>query len=132
MIRTEPGAARVLVTRYPLATAFAISLAVHTAFFGFWKLGKQLHWWEHQATWLLKLHKKKRPTFHFAKLQPVTQPKARQIPLTFVEVDPATATKEAPKDAKFYSAQNSKAANPDATVDLTNPKVDGQQNKIVR
>ena len=121
-----------LVTRYPLATAFAISLAVHTAFFGFWKLGKQLHWWEHQATWLLKLHKKKSPAFHFAKLPPVTQPKARQIPLTFVEVDPATATKEAPKDAKFYSAQNSKAANPDATLDLVRPKVDGQQDKIVR
>jgi hypothetical protein len=129
------GSARGLVMRHPLATAFAISLAVHTAFFGFWKLGKQLHWWEHQATWLLSLHKKKRP-LPFAKIQPLAppkqQPKQKQIPLTFVEVDPTTATKEAPKDAKYYSAQNSKAANPEATLELANPKVDGEQNKVVR
>jgi hypothetical protein len=132
MTWTEPGEARTLVTRYPLVTALAISLAVHTAFFGFWKLGKQLHWWDHQATWLMKLHKKKRPTFRFAKVQPATQPKPRLIPLTFVEVDPATAAKEAPKDAKYYSAQNSKAANPDATLERPEPKVDGQQDKMVR
>ena len=122
---------RVLAARHPLVTAFAISLAVHTFAFGFWGLGKRLHWWDHQATWLLKLHKAKR-SLQLARLQPVSQPTQREIPLTFVEVDPAAATKEAPKNAKYYSAQNSKAANPEPTLERVDPKVDGEQNKIAK
>jgi hypothetical protein len=120
------------VTRYPLVTALAISLAVHTAFFGLWRLGKQLHWWEHQATWLLHLQKKKRPAPRFVRIQPDSRPTQREIPLTFLEVDPAVAVKEAPKNAKYYAAQNSKAANPDALRESLEPKVDGEQTKLAR
>ena len=55
----------------------------------------------------------------------------REIPLTFLEVDPALSVPEPPKDAKFYGAQNSLAANPNER-DKPDPKVDGKQNKIVR
>jgi hypothetical protein len=49
------------------------------------------------------------------------------LPLTFTEVDPSQAVKEAPKNAKYYSSQNSKAANPDAQVENDQPKIDGKQ-----
>jgi len=55
----------------------------------------------------------------------------RTIPMTFVEVDPETATAEAPKDTKYYSSKNSKAANPEPK-DQPKPKVDGKQEQVVR
>src|SRR6185503_20334592 len=59
------------------------------------------------------------------------KPQETVLPLTFVEVDPDTVTAEAPPDAKFYSSKNSKAANPDPKNEPI-PKVDGQQEKMVR
>src|SRR5208283_2498900 len=50
--------------------------------------------------------------------------------LTFVQVDPALANKDAPKNAKYYSAQNSRAANPDADKDTGAPKIDGSQEHV--
>ena len=45
----------------------------------------------------------------------------------FVDVDPSTATAEAPKNAKYYSARNSQAANINATIDSNVPRIDGSQ-----
>jgi hypothetical protein len=56
----------------------------------------------------------------------------REIPLTFVEVDPTVAATAPPKETKYYGAHNAMAANPDAVVESVAPKVDGQQNKVVR
>src|SRR2546421_3904665 len=130
---TELRAVRSFVARHPLVIACGLSLVVHFTLFEGWRLGKRLGWWEHQATWLLDLKKKVRSTL----LQPpVTQvslaPAQREIPLTFVEVDPSLATPEPPKDAKYYSSQSTRAANPDPVVDTTVPKIDGQQTKVVR
>jgi hypothetical protein len=47
-------------------------------------------------------------------------------------VDPTAAVKEAPKDAKFYGLQNTKAANPDLNIEREAPKLDGKQEKMVR
>jgi hypothetical protein len=52
--------------------------------------------------------------------------------LVFVEVNPEVATPEPPKDAKFYSSQNSKAANPDTEADTDTPKIDGTQEHVVK
>jgi len=116
-----------------MVAAFVISLIIHLLLFGFWRMGKSLGWWDHQATWLLNLTKKLHTTQVAARLAPAPpqQPQMREIPLTFMEVDPTTAVKEAPKDAKFYGAQNAAAANlkPENKID---PKVDGKQKKIVR
>jgi hypothetical protein len=123
------------VARHPLAIAFVLSLAVHLTLFGGWRLGKRLGWWEHQATWLLDLRKKLHPKALQPTLAQARTPSPappREIPLTFVEVDPTVASTESPKEAKYYSARPSKAANPDPTLDTMVPKVEGQQTKLVR
>ena len=50
----------------------------------------------------------------------------------FVNVSPAQATAEPPKDAKFYSDKNSRAANPDADKITDIPKIDGKQTEFVK
>lgn len=123
---------RNVVARNPLVAAFSISLIIHLGLYGGWKLGKQLGWWQHQATWLLHWNKKKALALRTANApQPLTSTQ-REIPLSFMEVDPEVAVAEPPKDAKFYGAQNSKAANPDAVVESAVPKVDGKQDKVPR
>jgi len=134
MIGAEMTGTRGFVARNSLAVAFCVSVVIHLGLFGTYRLGQRLHWWDHQATWLLDWQKKraaalppKKPTDSRAEsLRP------KEIPLTFIEIDPALAQTEAPKDAKYYSSLNAKAANPDATVDANVPKSDGQQTKIDR
>ena len=124
---------RELAVRRPLVTAFTLSLIIHVCFFGFWRVGKHLGWWQHQATWLMKLTQKRAKPMA-AKLTPAQQAALtqRQIPLTFVEVDPTTAAKEAPKDAKHYGLQNTTAANPDPNLASETAKIDGSQEKTLR
>ena len=133
MTWTELKVVRSIPARYPLAVALALSLLIHFSVYGVWKMGQHFRWWEHQATWLLDWKKKLAP-----KLSPrlpvnaaAPAPAPREIPLTFVEVDPAVATPDAPKDAKYYSAQSSRAANPDPAMESV-PKIEGRQNKVVR
>jgi outer membrane biosynthesis protein TonB len=131
---------RSMAARYPLATAFALSLLIHLCMYQFWHVGKQLGWWRYQATWLLDLRPKKNrhpvpvrlTEAQKAALARQAQPKPREIPLTFVEVDPRTATAEPPKDTVYYGVVNTRAANPDATVEAEKPKADGKQNKMIR
>lgn len=52
--------------------------------------------------------------------------------LTFVEVDPSQAVTEPPKDAKYYSAQSTKASNPDANKETSTPKIDGTQTHVIQ
>ena len=116
----------------PLAMAFAFSFLVHATLYTGWKLGNTLGWWKGSSAWVERL---KKPKPHDPKLaaqarEPVKLPK--EIPLTFIEVDPATATLEPPKDAKHYATQNSKAANPDPVLDTQKPKIDGKQDKVLR
>ena len=132
MYWTEPRNFRELLARNPIVVSFAISLIVHGLLFGGWRMGKNLGWWDHQATWLLNLTKKMqairaRPPV----AQPPPQQEFREIPLSFMEVDPALLTPTPPKEAKFYGAQNSVAANPEPEK-KPDPKVDGQQKNIVR
>ena len=134
MYWTELRRARDCVARYPLAAALGISLAIHLALFGGWRYGQAHGWWDYQATWLMNLTKKFHPAPKVAKNAPLRPSEAplREIPLTFVEVDPALLAVEPPKEAKYYGALNSKEANPDPVLDSTAPKVDGSQTKIVR
>ena len=109
-----------------LAWAFGLSVAVHLFVWGTYSIGQHYHLWErlHLPAWLQKItqslgktaKKENPPLFH------ETEP-----PLMFVNVNPAVATAEPPKNAKYYSSQNSKAANPDPDRDLTDPKISGAQ-----
>jgi outer membrane biosynthesis protein TonB len=115
-----------------LAWAFAISLAVHLLIAGTYETGKKYNLWQnlHLPTWLhapaflQEAFKKKQP--------PPPPPQQQEIPLIFVNVNPAQATAEAPKDAKFYSDKNSRAANPEADKITEMPKIDGKQTEVVR
>ena len=53
----------------------------------------------------------------------------QETPLLFVETDPNQIV-EAPKNPKYYSAQNSRAANPDPQIDTSAPKIDGSQTHV--
>ncbi len=131
MYWVQPGNLRSFAAKQPLAAAFCISVIIHLALFGTWRVGKHLGWWDHQATWLLNLTKK-RAVKVSAKQLAALQQRQREIQLTFMEVDPAQAAPEPPKDAKFYGVANVKAANPDATVETEKPKVDGTRTEIPR
>ena len=116
-----------------LAWAFAISLAFHLLVYGGYHTGKKYHLWQnlHWPAWLqppkflTELIVPKKPS-------PRRRRNGRSIPLMFVNVNPAQATAEAPKDAKFYSDKNSRAANPEADKITEIPKIDGKQPEIVK
>jgi outer membrane biosynthesis protein TonB len=57
-------------------------------------------------------------------------PPQQEPQLVFVQVDPSQAVKDAPKNAKYYSAQNSRAANADSDADTGTPKIDGKQENV--
>jgi hypothetical protein len=124
---------RDFASRNPLAAALGISLAVHLTLFTTWRIGKHLHWWDHQATWLLNLNKKRSVKVLAKQLQAQQQQRQREIPLTFIEVDPQLATPEPPpKQTEYYGAANAKAAVPEPTREAEKPKVDGTQTQIAK
>lgn len=50
----------------------------------------------------------------------------QEIPLQFVEVDPALVTEDAPETSPFFSTANTQAANPNpGPVDQNQPRIDG-------
>ena len=112
-----------------LAWAFGISLAIHLLCFGTYELGKEFHVWQalRVPAWLQKI--KLFPTAAQAKAKP---PVPVDVPLVFVDVNPAAATAEAPKNAKYYSNRNSQAANPEAAKDTDDPNITGNQTQIAK
>ena len=134
MMWLEASRVRDLVGRNPLATAFALSLALHGVLFTTWRIGQTMHWLDRQPTWLVRFYKFLQPAPKaFARVLPKPpSAKAKEIPLTFMEVDPVLAVVEPPKDAKYYGAFSAKAAQPDPTLDTQKPKVDGKQDKVPR
>ena len=100
-----------------LSLALALSLAAHLFVWGGYEVAREFHvWrWVPQLAWL-------RPT---PKLPPIQTP---EQPLEFVMVEhPST---EAPDKTKYYGAQNSRAANPDASRDANVPKLNGTQTDV--
>jgi len=59
-------------------------------------------------------------------------PLPQDYPLMFVNVSPAQASVEPPKDAKFYSDKNARAANPEADKITDIPKIDGKQTEVAK
>ena len=114
-----------------VARAFAISIAFHLALFGSLELNQRFQWLNKNplAVWFREaLLKPLIPLpVQTKKSAPDTRP---EVPLLFVDVDPAQAVLEPPQEAKYYSSLNSKAANPDPKPDANVPRIDGQQNKI--
>ena len=132
LFRNDSGATQDWpATIEPVAFAFAISLAFHVLLFGSLELNHRFHWWNKSplVRWLKETLIKAAPSprIEVKKKSPTPE---RELPLQFVDVDPALATLEPPKEAQYYSAISSKAANQKPTVDSNVPKIDGQQTKI--
>ncbi len=108
-----------------LVVALLLSLFAHLGAWGAYEAGKKLGWWNsaHPAA---RLH----PA---AKLNPPPAPAATppavqdSDPNVFVDVSHADA--DAPKQTKFYSNKNSRAANPDAG-NADAPKLNGSQKDV--
>ena len=105
-----------------LAWVFALSLLVHLLAWGGYEAGKEINLWQ-------KLHLP--PLMLFTKFKPAA-PALQPPELQFVDVNPAQATTEAPKNAKYYSSQNSRAANPDANRDASTPELKGTQVEVAK
>jgi hypothetical protein len=101
-----------------LMLALALSLLAHLLIWGGFKAARELQVWR----WIPRL----------AWLQPKLTPPIQkpEQPLEFVMVDqPST---EPPKETKYYGAQNSQAANPDANRDANVPKLNGTQMDVAK
>ena len=104
-----------------LVWALVLSLAAHFLVWGGYELGKKTGLWQRlHLPQRLHLAQKKAPP-------PVIQ---ESEPTMFLDVDPDQVSPDAPKDAKYYSAKNSRAANPDAELDLNQPKLTGKQSDV--
>ena len=106
-----------------LGLALALSLGLHLFAWGGYEAGKQSGVWQrlHWPAWL----------YHLAimKVVPVPAPQSHEEPLTFLEV--AQPTTEAPQNAKYYSSQNSRAAD-QANRDLNVPQLNGKQTEVAK
>lgn len=111
-----------------LGWALLISLIVHLAGYGGYQFSRKVlpAWLQHVKMLAALAHMLEH------KNPPPPPPKPTEIPLVFVDVNPDTTTPEPPKDAKYYSAHNTKAANPDAEKETDVPKIDGKQPDVSR
>jgi outer membrane biosynthesis protein TonB len=115
-----------------LVLALVISLALHLTSYGVYEGGKALNLWEklHTPAWFKKLMEAVTPQ---KAIDVAKQPdKPREAPLMFVDVDPAFASAEPPKDAKYYAAQSTRASNPDADKETDVPKISGEQERVMK
>ncbi len=113
--------------RQRLAVALVISLVLHALIYGAWLAAPA-------TTKFFKEAFERVPAKPRAELQPTfEEPPApkREVPMTFVEIDPALAAKEPPKETKNYSTDNSLAANP-TPKNTDTPKIEGKQTPVLR
>ncbi len=106
-----------------LGQALALSLGLHLFVWGGYEAGKQFGWWQ-RWQWPAWLHR-----LAIMKVVPAPAPQSREEPLMFMEV-PQLAT-EAPPNAKYYSSQNSRAADR-ANRDLDIPQLNGKQTEVAK
>jgi outer membrane biosynthesis protein TonB len=110
-----------------LAWALLISLLVHAIGYGGYEFTRRV-----LPVWLERIKFLQALAHQLEPRKPAPPPQPAEAPLMFVEVNPAAATPEPPKNAKYYSSQNSKAANPDAREDTDTPKITGEQERMAK
>lgn len=104
-----------------LLWALVLSLLAHFLVWGGYELGKKTGLWQ-------RLHLPERLHLAAKKAPPTVLQETE--PTMFLDVDPDQVSPEAPKDAKYYSAKNSRAANPDADKNSNQPKLTGKQTDV--
>jgi hypothetical protein len=115
-----------------LLRALIISLLIHLAVFGAWKSGRTEGWWRNFnfPAWMHLTPKLLKPVTS-KKIALVPKPQPQPSQLVFVDVDPALAEAVPPQAPKFYSANNSVAANPHPKDALV-PEIRGRQDKVIK
>ena len=111
-----------------LLRALVISLLIHFVVFATWKVGQTEGWWRawSMPRWMETLAKLAAPVLpKRIVLAPQTPP------LLFVQVDPELASAP-PKDAKYYGAHNTVAANPEKTMPSAEGDIRGRQNEVLK
>ena len=109
------------VAQRSLLLCFGVSLLLHLTAFGTYRVGKHWGWWDYQASWLSRWTQPAKPSALLENLQKLLDKKPKEIPLTFVDVDPATAT-EPPKAPQYYSVVDTMAANRGRRRSRANPR----------
>lgn len=111
-----------------LAIALLVSLLLHGGGYGIYKIGSHYHLWQKisEIKWLQKITQAVLPK------KPKQNPPQREAPLMFVNVNPDFAVAEAPKNAKHYAAQNTRASNPDPDKETNIPKISGREQPVLR
>src|SRR5262245_5272685 len=106
MTATEPLRSEMIERRNQLLIGLATSLVVHLFFFGLW-----LVFGIAVAAHLVaeKLN------------QAQSAQRSQESSMVFIEVMPEQTSPEPPKETKFYSSANAKAANPDPQIDTAAP-----------
>ena len=105
-----------------LGLALTLSFTVHLLGWGGYQAGKEFHWWQ-QWNWPDWL-----PRITFLTIKPLP-PQNQEQQLIFVEVPHPSA--EVPETAKYYSSQNSRAADPtEGNKDV--PQLNGKQTEVVK
>ena len=99
--------------------AFVFSLLFHALLFVTIEAGFRAGIWNAR---LFLPGRAKPDEARLAALKERVRPKEEEMPLVFVDVDPSQATAEPPPETKYYSARNSKAANPDTSRDTLTPR----------
>jgi hypothetical protein len=117
-----------------IGRAFAISVLIHFLFVGVLEFGRQMGWWKHSflpkslrtdiyQDIVKAAEERRKQQLQQQQQQPETQ-------LVFVDVDPSQASPEPPKQAKYYSSQNTLASNPNTQFERLNPEIKGKQEQV--
>jgi hypothetical protein len=121
----EPGFTEKFIFR-----ALIISLLIHLLAFSTYRIGQSQGWWANltMPRWMQAISRVLTPALpkQIAAVTPAS------TPLMFVQVDPANAIPEAPKEAKYYGANNTAAANPEITKPSTVPDIRGKQTDYLK
>lgn len=130
-------------TTHPLVRAFVISLALHVGVFTTLEIGNRLDLWRFSPlvmlAKMLKVDLSPSLTADRSSAKAIALQKEREareaereIPITFVDVDPTQATTETPPNTKYYSAVSSVAGNRDTSRDTDTPELEGTQDRVLK
>lgn len=112
---------------HPVFRSFGLSILIHSLLFGLFLLSQMF------GVEKIPIFRIFNATTEFLMPPaPKAPPQQQEISLVFVEVDPTKAVKEAPKDAKFYSAVSTEAANPTIAKESDTPNIEGKKRDFLK
>ncbi|MCB1126867.1 MAG: hypothetical protein KDM81_10245 [Verrucomicrobiae bacterium] len=120
-----------------VARAFLLSVLLHALGFGVGETGSRLGWWDSSPlAWLGRLLDVPAAVYsreaRLQELEQLREERERTLPVMFVDVDPSQASPDTPPDTPYYSAVSSQAANPDPQRDTADPKLEGEQDRVLK